>query len=241
MEPWRSLGGRRWRPSNADPLPPKARPVRCVDSDIAPDAASRRTGSTSRAAAHRLLRQPPVRRVILHDAPDYAHSRDAGDTFPPTVNSACSDPDLAFKQLIMGRTDIAILEPGAYPARTARGRPCDEPGALGGGQPLAGFRNNWHRAGAARSARHRGRRTWRPPRSRRGRAIPYMAQILIKAERRPSGPSDVQTRLGRRHQTRHRGQPPPSRGHNEELPIRRSGLATTTISWSPRCWRPTRS
>ena len=45
------------------------------------------------------------------------------DTFPADGEFAGSDPDLAFKQLIMeAGADIAILEPAAYPARFPRGR-----------------------------------------------------------------------------------------------------------------------
>ena len=56
---------------------------------------------------------------IYYDAPDYAHSYAMRvDTFPADGQFPCSDPELAFKQLIMeAGADIAILEPAAYPAR----------------------------------------------------------------------------------------------------------------------------
>ena len=64
----------------------------------------------------------PPRRIgdqIYYDAPDYAHAYAMRmDTFPADGEFAGSDPDLAFKQLIMeAGADIAILEPAAYPAR----------------------------------------------------------------------------------------------------------------------------
>ena len=79
--------------------------------------------------------------LIYYDAPDYAHSYAMRvDTFPSDGEFAGSDPDLAFRQLIMeAGADIAILEPGAYPARLARGRSRDELRAQRlAGQPLAG-------------------------------------------------------------------------------------------------------
>ena len=43
------------------------------------------------------------------------------DTFPADGEFAGSDPDLAFRQLIMeAGADIAILEPAAYPAASPR-------------------------------------------------------------------------------------------------------------------------
>ncbi len=52
---------------------------------------------------------------IYYDAPDYAHAYAMRmDTFPPDGEFPGSDPDMAFRQLIMeAGSDIAILEPGA--------------------------------------------------------------------------------------------------------------------------------
>ena len=63
---------------------------------------------------------PDARQIgeqIYYDAPDYAHAYAMRvDTFPPDGEFAGSDPDLAFKQLIMeAGADIAILEPAARP------------------------------------------------------------------------------------------------------------------------------
>ena len=69
----------------------------------------------------------PVGDQIYYDAPDYAHSYAMRvDTFPSDGEFAGSDPDLAFKQLIMeAGADIAILEPAAYPGPHPRGEPRD--------------------------------------------------------------------------------------------------------------------
>ncbi len=50
---------------------------------------------------------------IYYDAPDYAHCYAMrADTFPPDGEFAGSDPDMAFRQVIMeAGVDIAILEP----------------------------------------------------------------------------------------------------------------------------------
>ena len=94
--------------------------VRCVDSDVHP--------MPKRGQLVEYLPEPwrtkywgshTYGELIYYDAPDYAHSYAMRlDTFPSDGEFACSDPDLAFKQLIMeAGSDIAILEPGAYPAR----------------------------------------------------------------------------------------------------------------------------
>ena len=87
----------------------------------------------------------------------------------------------------------------------------------------------------------RGART----RRRRDREVgrtPYMAQILIKAERRPSwGDPHVRPRLEGRDQARHHRELPSSRSHYEELPMPPVGSPVTTTTSSPltRYWRPT--
>ena len=97
------------------------------------------------------------------------------DTFPSDGEFAGSDPDLAFKQLIMeAGADIAILEPAAYPARFPEAQPRDELRAERlAGQPLAGQPQQLARALARfRSAsRSRTRRT-PPARSTSGPGTP---------------------------------------------------------------------
>jgi uncharacterized protein len=94
--------------------------VRCVDSDVHPVPKS--------GVLAQYIPEPwrskyfLPRRIgdqIYYDAPDYAHAYAMRvDTFPADGEFAGSDPDLAFKQLIMeAGADIAILEPAAYPAR----------------------------------------------------------------------------------------------------------------------------
>lgn len=94
--------------------------VRCVDSDVHP--------APRRGALIQYIPEPwrtryflsrNVGEQIYYDAPDYAHTYAMRvDAFPPDGEFACSDPDLAFQQLIMqAGADIAILEPAAYPAR----------------------------------------------------------------------------------------------------------------------------
>ncbi|HEX2215016.1 MAG TPA: amidohydrolase, partial [Mycobacterium sp.] len=94
--------------------------VRCVDSDVHPTP--RRGELTQYIPEPWRSKYFLTRRVgeqIYYDAPDYAHSYAMRvDSFPSDGEFACSDPDLAFKQLIMeAGADIAILEPAAYPAR----------------------------------------------------------------------------------------------------------------------------
>src|SRR6478609_11769771 len=88
--------------------------VRCVDSDVHP--------TPRRGDLGQYLPEPwrskyfgthPIGDQIYYDAPDYAHSYAMRvDSFPTDGEFACSDPDLALKQLIMeAGSDIAILEP----------------------------------------------------------------------------------------------------------------------------------
>src|ERR1700677_3885091 len=94
--------------------------VRCGDSDVHP--------TPNRGEIIQYIAEPwrskyflprNVGDQIYYDAPDYAHSYAMrADTFPPDGEFPGSDPDMAFRQLIMeAGSDIAILEPGAYPAR----------------------------------------------------------------------------------------------------------------------------
>src|SRR5215813_2784750 len=95
--------------------------VRCVDSDVHPVP---RSGELTQYIPEpwrsKYFLSRHVGEQIYYDAPDYAHAYAMRvDTFPSDGEFAGSDPDLAFKQLIMeAGADIAILEPAAYPART---------------------------------------------------------------------------------------------------------------------------
>src|SRR5277367_1644112 len=77
--------------------------VRCVDSDVHP--------MPRRGELLEYLPEPwrskyflnhKVGEQIYYDAPDYAHSKAMRvDTFPPDNEFPGSDPDMAFRQLIM--------------------------------------------------------------------------------------------------------------------------------------------
>src|SRR6201984_2998276 len=96
--------------------------VRCVDSDVHPvpkrGALRQYTPEPSRS---KFFLDHRVGELIYYDAPDYAHSfAMRTDTFPPDGEFPGSDPDMAFRQLIMeAGSDIAILEPGARTPRLA--------------------------------------------------------------------------------------------------------------------------
>ncbi|NUP28672.1 MAG: amidohydrolase family protein [Nocardia sp.] len=165
-------------------------PVRVVDSDVHPVP---RRGDlvehipepwrTSFFLSHR------VGDTIIYDAPDYAHSKAMRvDTFPANGEFPGSDPDMAFQQLIMAAgSDIVILEPTVKATRlpeataamaTAVNRWLDA--------QWLDAHNNWHQR-------------WRgsicvaidDPQTavaeiEHWAGHEYMAQILIKAEPRPS-------------------------------------------------------
>ncbi|WP_280398321.1 amidohydrolase family protein [Nocardia carnea] len=165
-------------------------PVRVVDSDVHPVP---RRGDlvehipepwrSSFFLSHR------VGDTIIYDAPDYAHSKAMRvDTFPENGEFPGSDPDMAFRQLIMDAgSDIVILEPTVKATRLPEATAAMATGVNGwlNAQWLDSH-NNWHRR-------------WRgsicvaidDPRSavaeiEKWAGHPYMAQILIKAEPRPS-------------------------------------------------------
>ncbi len=164
-------------------------PVRVVDSDVHPVP---RRGDlvdhipepwrTSFFLGHR------VGDTIIYDAPDYAHSKAMRvDTFPANGEFPGSDPDMAFRQLIMeAGSDIVILEPTVKATRlpeataamaTAVNRWLDA--------QWLDAHNNWHQRwrgsicvaiddpqAAVAEIEHWAGHT-------------YMSQILIKAEPRP--------------------------------------------------------
>lgn len=165
-------------------------PVRVVDSDVHPVP---RRGDlvdhipepwrTSFFLSHR------VGDTIIYDAPDYAHSKAMRvDTFPENGEFPGSDPDMAFRQLIVDAgSDIVILEPTVKATRLPEATAAMATGVNGwlNAQWLDAH-NNWHQrwrgsicvaiddpASAVAEIEH-----WA--------GHPYMAQILIKAEPRPS-------------------------------------------------------
>ena len=164
--------------------------VRCVDSDVHPVPKSGVLAQYIPEPWRSKYFMP--RRIgeqIYYDAPDYAHAYAMRvDTFPADGEFAGSDPDLAFRQLIMeAGADIAILEPAAYPARFPEANHAMSC-ALNDWQAnhwLDGH-NNWHERWrgsicVAVEAPEDGARE-----IERWAGHPYMGQILIKAEPRPS-------------------------------------------------------
>jgi uncharacterized protein len=126
---------------------------------------------------------------IYYDAPDYAHCYAMrADTFPPDGEFAGSDPEMAFRQVIIeAGVDIAILEPlygfTRLPEATAA---------------LAIATNDWQ-ADHWLDSRNNWHERWRGSISapiehpetavreiERWAGHPYIAQILIAAEPRPS-------------------------------------------------------
>ena len=93
--------------------------VRCVDSDVHPAPRSGELGQyLTEPWRSKYFGTHKVGDQIYYDAPDYAHSYAMRlDSFPPDGQFPCSDPELAFKQLIMeAGADIAILRTiGATP------------------------------------------------------------------------------------------------------------------------------
>ena len=164
--------------------------VRCVDSDVHP--------VPRRGVLLEYIPEPwrskyflsrPVGEKIYYDAPDYAHAYAMRvDTFPADGEFAGSDPDLMFRQLIMeAGADIAILEPLAAGARLPEAAQASAIATnLWIDKHWLDSRTNWHErwrgsisvaiedpVGAAREIEK-----WA--------GHPFMAQILIKAEPRPS-------------------------------------------------------
>jgi predicted TIM-barrel fold metal-dependent hydrolase len=163
--------------------------VRCVDSDVHPTPRRGELGQYIPEQYKKYFGTHPVGEQIYYDAPDYAHSYAMRvDTFPSDGEFAGSDPDLAFRQLIMeAGSDIAILEPGVYSSRVSELN-----------HVMSCALNDWQAHHWLDSHNNRHER-WRgsiclaieePELSareiERWAGHPYMAQILIKAERRPS-------------------------------------------------------
>lgn len=96
--------------------------VRCVDSDVHPvPKRGELTQYIPEPWRSKFFLDHKVGELIYYDAPDYAHSfAMRTDTFPPDGEFPGSDPDMAFRQLIMeAGSDIAILEPGGRTPRLA--------------------------------------------------------------------------------------------------------------------------
>ncbi len=164
--------------------------VRCVDSDVHPvPRRGELTPYIPEPWRSKHFLDHKVGELIYYDAPDYAHAYAMRvDTFPPDGEFPGSNPDMMFRQLIMeAGSDIAILEPGGRTPRIPQAHQAMS-SALNDWQDKHWLdsHNNWHQRwrgsicaaiedpdGAAREIE-------------RWAGHPYMAQILIKAEPRPS-------------------------------------------------------
>jgi uncharacterized protein len=164
--------------------------VRVVDSDVHPmPRRGELTEYIPEPYRSKYVFNHPTGELIFYDAPDYFHAKAMRtDTFPEDGNFAGSDPDLAFRQLILGAgSDIAILEPGGRDHHIPEVSSAIENGR---NHWLANHwldsKNNWHGrwrgsicaviedpAGAAREIEY-----WA--------GHPFMSQVLIKAEPRPA-------------------------------------------------------
>lgn len=165
-------------------------PVRVVDSDVHP--------VPRRGELVEHIPEPyrsdyflshKVGDTIIYDAPDYAHSYAMRvDSFPADGEFPGSDPELAFRQLIIDAgSDIAILEPTVKATRLPETTAAL---ATGVNSWLAAHwldpHNNWHQRWRGSicagiddpAAAVREIEKWA--------GHEYMAQILIKAEPRPA-------------------------------------------------------
>src|SRR5580692_10859248 len=88
--------------------------VRVVDSDVHPVPRAGQLAEYVPEPFRGKYPSHPVGDTINYDAPDYAHAKAMRtDTFPDDGGFPGSDPELAFKQLILGAgSDIGVLEPG---------------------------------------------------------------------------------------------------------------------------------
>jgi predicted TIM-barrel fold metal-dependent hydrolase len=164
-------------------------PVRVVDSDVHPVPKPGQLVEYLPEPHRGKITSRRVGQTIIYDAPDYAHAYAMRvDAFTEGGGFPGSDPDLAFRQLILeAGSDIAILEPTYAPQRlpewtqaicTAHNHWLDK--------HWLDSENNWHGrwrgsicaavedpAGAVAEIE-----TWA--------GHPHMAQILIRAESRPA-------------------------------------------------------
>jgi predicted TIM-barrel fold metal-dependent hydrolase len=127
--------------------------------------------------------------LIYYDAPDYAHAfAMRTDTFPPDGEFPGSDPDMAFRQLIMeAGSDIAILEPAGRTPRLPEANQAYS-SALNDWQNnhWLDSHNNWHERWRGSICVAIEDPEGAVEQIEKWAGHPYMAQILIKAEPRPS-------------------------------------------------------
>jgi predicted TIM-barrel fold metal-dependent hydrolase len=165
-------------------------PIRCVDSDVHPvPKRGQLLPHIPEPWRSRYFTTHQYGEQIYYDAPDYAHAFAMRvDAFPDDGEFACSDPDLAFKQLIMeAGSDIAILEPAAYPCRVPEADHAMSQ-ALNSWQDACWLdpHNNWHQRWRGSICVSIEMPELAAAEIEKWAGHPYMAQVLIKAERRPA-------------------------------------------------------
>ncbi|WP_370617734.1 amidohydrolase family protein [Mumia sp. Pv 4-285] len=165
--------------------------VRVVDSDVHPTPRYGEIDQFISDSLRKLLAQRSAMagNPVYYDAPDYNHAYAMRtDSFPDDGNFAGSDPDLTFRQLIMDAgSDIAILGPLPNGGQTDE-EAHEIASAYNKWQDKCWLdsENNWHQ-------RYRGSICAAIEMPEAGaREIeewvghPYMSQVLISAEMRPS-------------------------------------------------------
>lgn len=164
-------------------------PVRVVDSDVHPVPKRGEFLEYVPEPYRSTLLRRRVGETIVYDAPDYAEAKAMRmDTFPADGNFPGSDPDMAFRHVVQDAgCDIAILEPSMAEDLLAENASAH-----------ATATNNWLDARwLSGDANRHGR--WRgsicaavedPDAAareiERWAGHPYMSQVLIHAERKPS-------------------------------------------------------
>jgi uncharacterized protein len=164
--------------------------VRCVDSDVHPTP---RRGELVEYLPEpwrtKYFKNHKVGDTTYYDAPDYAHSYAMRvDSFPPDGEFPCSDPDMALRQLIMeAGSDIAILEPTHGESRLAG---ATQAYCIATNSWLASHwldsHNNWHQRWRGSICIAIEDPVGAVAEIEKWAEHPYMVQVLIKAEPRPS-------------------------------------------------------
>ncbi|MCX2931589.1 amidohydrolase family protein [Mycobacterium sp. CVI_P3] len=170
--------------------PAERKAIRCVDSDVHP--------VPRRGVLQQYIPEPlrskyfmnhRVGELIYYDAPDYAHAYAMRvDTFPPDGEFACSDPDMAFRQAIMeAGADIAVLEPTHGACRLPEATAALSY-ALNSWQAehWLDSKNNWHERWRGSICVAIEEPQGAADEIEKWAGHPYMAQVLIHAEPRPS-------------------------------------------------------
>jgi uncharacterized protein len=164
--------------------------VRCVDSDVHPvPKRGQLIDHIPEPWRSRYFRARRVGETIYYDAPDYSHSKAMRvDSFSAGGEFAGSDPEMALRQLIMeAGVDIAILEPTAAVCRTPE---ATQAYTAGMNSWLADCwldgRNNWHQRWRGSICVAIEAPQGAVAEIEKWAGHPHMAQILIKAEPRPS-------------------------------------------------------